>query len=269
MLWKGGGIFFASDDSYVLTHCTIAQNSCGGFGGGVFCDGYSRVSAANCILWGNTGTNGLQVAVVSENDKPAFSFAYCNVQGGLIGIHTKTDGTVEQGPGNIDADPCFVRTGWWDDNGTSYDIMDDVWIDGDYHLQSEGWRWDVVASDWTWDDVTSRCIDAGNPGCALEAEPVTLDADPRNRCGENIRINMGAYGGTEQASMAPPGWMLLSDLDNSGSVGPADLAVFAGMWRQTGEMLPADVSRDETVDIEDLILLAQDWLEITPWNAAD
>lgn len=268
---SGGGVVFgpSSESSAQLANCTIAQNTSGQSGGGVFCEGYNRVSAVNCILWGNTGTNGAQVAVASYIPEPGFSFAYCNVQGGLQGIHIRTDGNVEQGPGNIDADPCFVRTGWWDDNGTPHDIMDDTWIDGDYRLQSEGWRWDSDISDWTWDAVTSRCIDAGNPGCALEAEPVTLEVDPRNRCGVNVRIDMGAYGGTEQASMAPPGWMLLGDLDNSGSVDYHDTAILAAAWLQTGETLPADVSRDSVVDLEDIAVLTLTWLHGSSWNACD
>ena len=79
-------------------------------------------------------------------------------------------------------------------------------MDGDYHLKSEGWRWDSVRGRWDYDDVTSRCIDAGNPGSSLENELLIIPSDPDNIWGENIRINMGAYGGTSEASMPPYNW---------------------------------------------------------------
>ena len=46
---------------------------------------------------------------------------------------------------------------------------------------------------WTFDDVTSPCIDAGDPTMEPSAE----------RAPNGERINMGAYGGTNQASMSP------------------------------------------------------------------
>jgi len=61
---------------------------------------------------------------------------------------------------------------------------------------------------WTWDDVTSRCIDAGNPNSPLGDELLTIPADPNGQWGQNIRINMGAFGGTEQASIPPLGWAI-------------------------------------------------------------
>lgn len=169
------------------------------------------------------------------------------------------------GLGNIEADPLFVNTGYWDPNGTPDDWNDDTWIEGDYHLKSTSWRWDTAAQKWTWDDVTSPCIDAGNPGMVLGGEPTTLEVDPLNRWGQNIRVNMGAYGGTSEASMAPLGWALLCDLDNSGIVNVNDFSTMAEMWLQTGQNLPPDVSRNGTVTIEDFSLLAQDWLKITTW----
>ena len=65
------------------------------------------------------------------------------------------------GIGNIAADPCFADP-----------------CDGDYHLVSEGWRWDNNSSSWQQDVVTSRCIDAGNPGFVLNDEPLTVPDDP-------------------------------------------------------------------------------------------
>jgi beta propeller repeat protein/parallel beta-helix repeat protein len=78
------------------------------------------------------------------------------------------------GPGNIDADPLFADP----DNS-------------DYHLKSRAGRWDPVSQTWVEDDLTSPCIDKGDPGSLLGDEPV-----PNGGV-----INLGAYGGTAQASM--------------------------------------------------------------------
>ena len=77
------------------------------------------------------------------------------------------------GEGNLDTDPLFVDP----DNG-------------DYHLKSEAGRWDPISQSWVQDDVTSPCIDAGDPTNLISSEP-----SPHGDI-----INMGAYGGTSEAS---------------------------------------------------------------------
>jgi len=80
------------------------------------------------------------------------------------------------GEGNIDVDPLFADPG-----------------NRDYHLKSQAGRWDPKSQTWVQDDVTSPCIDAGDPASAVGDEP-----QPNGQ-----RINMGAFGGTPQASMSP------------------------------------------------------------------
>lgn len=97
------------------------------------------------------------------------------------------------GVGNISADPLFAKDGYWDPNGTPTNAKDDFWVDGDYHLKSEAGRWDPALGQWVKDTVTSPCIDAGNdsPDWINELWP------------NGGRINLGAYGGTAEASMSP------------------------------------------------------------------
>jgi hypothetical protein len=156
--------------------------------------------------------------------------------------------------------------GCWDSNGTPGDANDDFWVEGDCHLKSEGWRWDPDANQWTWDYVTSRCIDAGNPASVLRGEALTLDVDPLNRCGQNLRINMGAYGGTEQASMPPYDWTVLADLTNDGSVDSVDLAHWTQDWLSNGTDWPGDLDRNGSVDMFDFALFTQDWSLQTTWH---
>ena len=88
--------------------------------------------------------------------------------------------------------------------------VDPLFVDasnGDYRLKSAGWFWNTITLSWAYyDDVTSPCIDAGDPDSPLGNELLSIARDPYNEWGENLRINMGAYGGTSQASMAPLGW---------------------------------------------------------------
>ncbi|HUW20359.1 MAG TPA: choice-of-anchor Q domain-containing protein [Sedimentisphaerales bacterium] len=151
-----------------------------------------------------------------------------------------------EGLGNISSDPLFVNP-----------------ANGDYHLKSEGWRW--AGSGWTWDEVTTRCIDAGNPGLDLGDEPMTIPRDPNNDYGINLRINMGAYGGTSQASMPPHGWALLADLNNDGMVNWPDLAGQLEDWLSSASEQPGDLNRDGFIDAVDYSMLAAEWTQVTGW----
>jgi len=57
-----------------------------------------------------------------------------------------------------------------------------------YHLKSENGRWN--GSQWINDDITSPCIDAGNPTSIFSNEPTP----------NGNRINIGAFGNTTKAS---------------------------------------------------------------------
>ena len=112
--------------------------------------------------------------------------------------------------GNIDTDPCFANP---DAN--------------DFHLKSEAGRWDPVAGNWVIDTVTSPCIDAGDMSSPIGYEPF-----PNGGV-----INMGAYGGTVQASKSYFGQ-------------PICTTVVAG-----------DINGDCKVDFRDFALMAFHWLE--------
>jgi len=151
-----------------ITNCTIVANT--GFG-----ISNSNTTVVNSIIYyNNTGTNAVQI------EGNAGTVSYCDVQGG------------QPGEGNIDAAPCFAESGFWNLNGTLDDVSDDYWVAGDYHLRSQAGRWHPGSQSWLQDVFTSPCIDAGNPDSDFSAEPLP----------NGNRINMGAYGGTPQASMS-------------------------------------------------------------------
>ena len=262
----GGGVY-AFDSITLLMNCTFYNNSVTGpYGGGALYSLVdSNVSLVNSILWNNNNEIGL-----SPLGHSTVTVCYCNVQGGTEEVSLGA-GTLNWGDGNIDAAPCFVDAGYWDANGTPDDVNDDLWVDGDYHLRSQGWRWVEPEGDWTWDDVTSRCIDAGNPAAALGGELLTIPRDPNNLWGKNLRINMGAYGGTAEASMPPHNWALLADISNDGVVDLADLGQQVEGWLADIIDNPSDLhragdlNRDAIVDMRDYALLANDWVKTTSW----
>ncbi len=161
----------------LIKNCTIVNNYCAG---AIGVEQGCSVIIENCIIYGNLGYYQIFV------DCPAMiKIAYSSIEGGFNGIWLfGMDCTLNWGSGNIDTDPCFVRLGYWDFNEPR------TLFDGDYHLQSEAGRWDPNTSNWVIDANTSACIDAGDP-----MSPIGLEPFPNGG-----RINMGAYGGTTEAS---------------------------------------------------------------------
>ncbi|MBW1932742.1 MAG: S8 family serine peptidase [Deltaproteobacteria bacterium] len=243
-----GGALASRQGSPKVVNCTIVGNRANLTGGGIFF-WYGEEVVTNSIIWNNS----------APSDSQLFSYSspsYCCIQD-----------WAGQGIGNIAVDPCFVAGGHWNPNGTADDPNDDFWVEGDYYLKSEGWRWSSEFNQWTWDGVTSRCIDAGNPGSKLLSEPLTLDVDPSNRIGRNSRLNMGAYGGTAYASMPPHEWTVLADLTNDGVVDLLDLQYWSESMLAQGSDLPGDLNRNEIVNMADFALLADRWSRKTSWYA--
>jgi len=138
------------------------------------------------------------------------------------------------------------------DDYLPYDLDRSGIVDvGDLHLFIEQYFTSGLGY-WICDSVTSRCIDAGNPSSCRTDEPGGK---------ANIRVNMGAYGGTSQASKTPAGRSLLSDLNNDGIVDVEDLIVQIEDWLNNAEEPPGDLNRNGRVDLSDVALLADDWLK--------
>jgi len=213
-------------DSLTFRSCVFDRNKAGGWGGGMFIHSTPNAILVNCSFWANSATNGSGVTVYTwhpthplsnlkltncilwdtgdeiwQNDKSTINVRYSDVRGGYGGV------------GNIDADPLFA-----DSNNA------------DFHLKSQAGRWAPSSQRWVTDDVTSPCIDAGDPNSPIGYEPFPNGG----------RINMGAYGGTAEASKSYFGQL------------PCN-AVIAG-----------DINGDCKVDVVDLGLLASHWLEIHP-----
>ena len=222
---SGGGISCAGDFS--LTNCTVANNRTGmyGNGGGVQFWGRrgKRGILRNCIVWGNTASHCQQIAQGGFGILGLMDLALicCVVQDG-----PDTICPLKPIEGNwVSVEPHFAKPGHWSQNGMHNLFFDDVWIDGDYHLKSQAGHWDPVSGSWIRDEVTSPCIDAGDPVSPIGQEPFPNGG----------RVNMGAYGGTAEASKSYFGepvceTVIAGDINGDCRVDFRDLQVMAGHW---------------------------------------
>jgi len=200
---KAEGIY-AYKGNLELTNCIIADNS----GAGLTAEANSKLSITNCTIVANRGSGIKSTASTATivnsvlwSNLPAqitrllstITVNYSDIQGGWSG-----------GQGNINVDPCFA------DSNSS-----------DYHLKSQAGRWDTNEKRWTKDDLTSLCIDGGDPNSDWTAE-----LWPNGR-----RINMGSYGGTPEASMSLSTIGNIADLNHDDAVDWLDFALFADSER--------------------------------------
>jgi cathepsin L len=222
----GGGVFFyesgdsADPNGPALSFCTIAANTTDGPGGGLFIMD-SFVNMNNSIVWDNTAPafNGPQIALLDDSlNGTTLQVNYCDVAGLDQGHVVEENCILDWGPGNIDTDPLFV-------NPSQHD----------YHLKSASGHWDPQTHDWVLDDgdnynaaddENSPCIDAGDPALTTGMEL---------QCNGDI-VNIGAYGGTEQASRSHGRKCCM-------------------------QCVASDLNCDCIVNLEDLLAILQEWLQ--------
>ncbi len=248
----GGGICCMPGSSTTLRNCIISNNAAttphdtAGKGGGIYLDYYANsLNVVNCTIAENTASydgggiyfeqyeNPPRIIIINsilwDNSPNQIStyggnykglVAYCDIQGSWLGA------------GIIDADPYFA----------------DV-TSGDYHLKSQAGRWDPSQEEWVKDANTSPCIDSG----AREYD-WTAELWPNGK-----RINMGAYGGTPQASMSLSDAGNIADLNNDGSVNYLDMTLFTDTWPYHKILLPGDLDRNGFVDFIDFAIFSYNW----------
>jgi hypothetical protein len=185
----GGGVNNWLNCSPTLTNCTFSGNSAK-HGGGMANWDNCHPMLTNCIFWGNTGSQ------IHNGGGCSTTVSYSDVQGGW------------SGEANMDADPCFT------------DPEND-----NYYLKSQAARWDSESQTWVHDDITSPCIDAGDP-----MSPIGWESFPNGGF-----VNMGAYGGTPKASKSYFGepvceTIVAGDINGDGEVDRADLEIMALHW---------------------------------------
>ncbi|MBN2181634.1 MAG: right-handed parallel beta-helix repeat-containing protein [Sedimentisphaerales bacterium] len=181
---EGGGLYCGdSSTDLLLERCVISHNTASS-GGGIFAAS-GNLTVTNCTIANNElsgasasiggGIHSQDSNIVISNSIAWFNdgaaiwrnsgsnvnVLYSNIEGGFAGQD------------NINENPMFASA-----------------ASGDYHLQSVLGRYNPNWGDWDTDNNHSPCIDTGDP-----QDPVGSEPFPNNK-----RINMGAYGGTEEAS---------------------------------------------------------------------
>jgi hypothetical protein len=226
----------------------VADNSAQNNGGGLYsCNGTIK----NNTVYGNSAEAGGGLADCSEavitnsiiwNNSAADS-AQIHDASELFEPHWCCIQNWPETGGNISREPLFADA-----------------ANGDFHLKSAGKRWKQGVG-WVTDAVTSVCIDTA----CFETTPNT----EYHKNVENYRANMGAYGSTAEASIAPDGWALTADFTNDGLVNQEDYMHIAGLWKRvspTYDFYYADLTRDYYVQQRDLAVFAEQWLSVTPWS---
>jgi len=255
---SGTGALRVSGDFAALTRCAFIGNTGAIRGSGALYGWVSVLNVSQCLFVGNSGGEAspgaifhhgaiLRVAncTFSQNRGDPYAIRYSEaieltqtiirgqgtpllsgfeVQPPVVATYCNIEGGYE-GQGNVDLDPGFVAPGHWDLSGTPEDPNDDVWVMGDYHLKSQAGHWDRESESWVLDDITSPCIDLGDPNGPLGSEPFPNGG----------YVNLGAYGGTSQASRSYFGGpvcetQIAGDINGDCKVDDLDMDILTAHW---------------------------------------
>jgi len=223
----GGALYDDADSVLALTNCILWGNAATWYHGQVWQrdgagslsigfsdieDGLAGTTEAPGVTTdggGNTNVNPLLAGGTNGN------WSEDSTYDSTAGQTTLTDGDAGWTPGElagkflspdtaqvlqflVETNVSTTVTVWGDasslgTNGAPYRVQD-------VHLKSQYGRWDPGRAVWATDDEDSPCIDAGDP-----------TSDSSLETGSNGgRINMGAYGNTDQASRSiPPGTIVI------------------------------------------------------------
>jgi len=157
----------------------------------------------------------------------------------VTGTEFKPGATLVWGPGNIDADPRFVRPGRRDDAGTPEDASDDAYVPGDYRLLPG-----------------SPCIDAGTNDVDNHDTP-DVETLPATDLAGVKRVIDGDFNGTATVDIGAYEF-LPGDADGDGRVSVLDFIRIRNSLGLDPSSSPearlADVNGDGSVNMVDLLL---------------
>ncbi|MBN1766560.1 MAG: right-handed parallel beta-helix repeat-containing protein [Sedimentisphaerales bacterium] len=234
--FSGGGILAETVPEMNLRQCTFHNNKALYAGVGIKTKGYCQGAViTNNIFWNDPDDQPDQI--IDESGQ--VTITYCGGSGLAINH----------------GDPLFISPGIWDDNSTPLDPCDDFWSPGasDYHLPSTYGRWDQVNKLWVLDSVNSPYIDAGDPATDWSCESWP----------HGMRVNMGAFGCSGQASLSAIGISgNQADINGDRIVNLMDFSALSENWLAQITLKPEDRNRDGHIDILDLLILAEtdNWL---------
>ena len=222
---NGVGIDFIDSRPLTIASNTVVSNKDYAIAG----SGSSKIE--NCIIAGDTTSGKPLIGFRVYPTGGTLEISNCLVQGGQAVISVK-DGTLVWDPSNIDADPLFVDTGYWDRAG--------YFVSGDYHLLPG-----------------SPCIDAGNNDVNIDnPDTPAVETLPDKDIAGNPRIIDGNLNGTASVDMGAYEY-LPGDPNLDGLVNILDLIFIRNRLGKDTSSVPsarrADLNNDGRVDVLDLM----------------
>ena len=220
----GYGIYLESTaDNSTVRNCTIADTgSCG-----LYLSSASSITAVNNIILADGDGN----TAISSNNSSFATRDYNNLY-----VTNGASPGVTRGEHSLGIFPAFVSAGA-----------------GDYHLESTVGSYHDGA--WTADATDSIGIDTGSGDAGDEPAP---NSTPMHMAGMGAR-NMGAYGGTEQASKTPATryvWLYepVGGEEYLDPTIPVDIRwTWVGTNWQTGDTVKLDYSADSGQNWQDVV----------------
>jgi len=220
---RGAGVEYINS-SPMVTNCMFVANSAGNYGGAISIMNTSTPTLTNCTFTANSAPEGHALACDSYQQRPSqLSVVNSILWNGGNEVVNKDGSTITITYSDVQ---CSGRWPW---PGLGNIRTDPLFADGtndDFHLKSQAGRYDPNSQTWVKDDVTSPCIDAGNP-----MSPIGHELFPNGGI-----INMGTYGGTPEASKSYFGE-------------PVCETIVAG-----------DINGDRVVNFKDFAFLSLHWL---------
>ncbi|MHC4109728.1 MAG: dockerin type I domain-containing protein [Planctomycetota bacterium] len=234
--WSGG--VSSNYGSFAdIDNCTIAGNiaSWSWLVGGL--ETYSGgANVTNTNIWGNTGVQ--QASATVGFPPSALSMEFSSLELDRFVVNPDINVTYSNIQ-IIDNDGFYDPTAVWSGEGNiNKDPMfvNPIFRPYDFHLQN-----------------TSPSVNAGNPFAEYSLEPAPNGG----------RINIGAYGGTEEASGSDILRPVPADADADLMVNMVDFAILGDNWGLEGENIKnkkADFDNNGIVDGRDLSILQKFWL---------
>ncbi|HOQ04330.1 MAG TPA: hypothetical protein PKY88_03860 [Anaerohalosphaeraceae bacterium] len=232
----GGAIAANLESAISLNHCTVSGNKALFAGGAIVCDFESSISLRNSILFFNEiefpNGQGFQIELRSSS----LSISYSNIADGPGDIRADRESFLAYGKGILHLDPYFV----FFEPGAPFEQLN-------FRLKSRWGRWNPLTRSWVRDFSTSPCIDAGDPNEIWLNEPW-----PNGK-----RVNLGFYGGTNQASLSGNP----ADFNIDGIVNLSDLSELLELWLNDSLSGIYDLSQDGRIDLEDFEQFTGHWFQ--------
>ncbi len=211
------GIYaFNGAEDLIIENCTVAYNK----GNQLHLRTGGHVITNSILLASGSGT----FCIFTENLNYSFDYNnYYAVNGAQVGFYYDVNEYLDCTDGGGTHTSCTVQASIYcptladwqlasgqDANSISTDPLFADPSTGDYHLQSTAGRWN--GSSWVTDAQSSPCIDAGDPDYDYSDEPSYNGG----------RINMGAYGNTDEASKTEQAGLVILTVSSAfGSPSPA------------------------------------------------